>query len=296
MVKIKSKNKSRFPLSIHPLFILFGVYCYFTGRLITFLCYTVSALIHEFGHFLVAKNLGYKLLKVRLLPYGAELCGNLDEFLYKDEIIVAIAGPITSILLSLTIVAFWWINPNIYNFTIEMCVSSMVCGVFNFLPIFPLDGGRVLLSFLSMKMDRKTAVKYAYIVTRFFAIGLMILFVLSIFYTFNITFGILGFMLFYSSVKQNSECSYFRLISIKDKIFDKDKVLNIQYAVVNQDMPVYKIMRKIKAQSFYYFVVVDESLNEMFTIKESVFCDISTEEMKEPIKQLKSKRNFVIKQ
>ena len=291
----KSKNKNKFPLSIHPLFILFGGYCYFTGKISTFLCYTISALIHEFGHFIVAKNLGYKLLKVRLLPYGAELCGNLDEFLYKDEIIIAIAGPITSILLSLTIVAFWWINPNIYNYTIEMCVASMVCGVFNFLPIFPLDGGRVLVSILSLKMDRKNAVKYAYVATRFFAIALMVLFVLSIAYTFNITFGILGFMLFYSSIKHSSECSYYRFISIKNKIFDKGKVLNIQYAVVNQNMPVYKIMRKIKAQSLYYFVVVDDELNELFTIKESVFCNISTEEMKEPIKQLRSKRNFVIK-
>lgn len=295
MVNIKHKNKNKFPLSIHPLFILFGVYCYFAGKMITFLCYTVSALFHEFGHFIVAKNLGYKLLKVRLLPYGAELCGNLDEFLYKDEIIIAVAGPITSILLSLTIVAFWWINPNIYNYTIEMCIASMVCGVFNFLPIFPLDGGRVLVSFLSMKMDRKNAVKYAYIVTRVFALALIVLFVLSIFYKFNITFGMLGFMLFCSSIKQRSECSYFRLVSIKDKISNKDKVLNIQYAVVSQEMPIYKIMRKIKAQSFYYFIVVDGSLNEMFTIKESVFCDISTEEMKEPIKNLKRKKNFVIK-
>lgn len=290
-----TKKLKNFPLTIHPLFLLLGVYCYLAGKIITFFCYTLSALIHEFGHFVVAKKLGYKLLKVRLLPYGAELCGNLDEFLYKDEIWIALAGPITSVILSLVIVSFWWINPNLYNYTLELCISSIVCGIFNLLPIFPLDGGRVLVSVLSLKLERAKAIKYASIATRCFAICLLFIFFISVFYTFNITFGILGIMLLTSSINQNAECNYYRMCSLKEKILSKEKLLNVQFVMVNFNMPIFKVMRKIRPQTFYNFIVVDDDFNELFIIKESVLESLCVDEFKKPMASLYTKRNFVIK-
>ena len=64
----------------------FGMYCVFAGLLNVFLCYMLSAVLHELGHLLVAKKLGYKMLQIRIMPYGAELCGELDEFLYVDDV------------------------------------------------------------------------------------------------------------------------------------------------------------------------------------------------------------------
>ena len=50
---------------VHPLFIIFGIYFAFTGKVFSFISYTLCACIHELGHSIVAEKLGYRLI------YGA---------------------------------------------------------------------------------------------------------------------------------------------------------------------------------------------------------------------------------
>lgn len=290
MKKVNSKillwyKKS--PLIIHPLFLVVGIYLVIVGKIIVFICYTLSALIHELGHFLVARKRGYKLLQVRLMPYGAELCGNLDEFIYSDEVIIALAGPITSIILSGIIMALWWLNPNIYAYTYELCVSSLVCGLFNFLPIYPLDGGRILVAVLCGRVDRARAIQYAKRSTCCFSVGLFMLFLISIFYTFNISFGILSIMLMVSSFTKSEECSYFRIGKIKYKLKQNDNSFEIVNMVVNKDMLIYKVYRKLKSQKFYKFSVVDDNLNELFCVDERIFENLSADDYKKTFFDLK---------
>lgn len=275
------------PLIIHPLFLAVGIYLAVVGKISIFICYTLSALIHELGHFFVAKKRGYKLLQVRLMPYGAELCGNLDEFIYSDEVVIALAGPATSIVLSGIIMAFWWLNPNIYAYTYELCVSSLVCGLFNFFPIYPLDGGRILVALLCGRVDRSRAIKYAKYSTCCFAVALFLLFLISIFYTFNVSFGILSIMLMFSSFTNNEECSYFRIGKIKYKLKQNNNSFEIVHMVVNKDMLVYKVYRKLKSQKFYKFSVVDDNLNELFCVDERIFENLSADDYKKTFFDLK---------
>lgn len=291
MGKLQSiKNRiQNAPVIIHPLFIIFGCYCYLCGNLSVFVCYTLSAVIHEFGHFIVAKRLGYKLLQIRLMPYGADLCGNVDEFLYKDEIKIALAGPITSVILSGFLVMIWWIFPSLYNFTIEMCVASIVCGVFNILPIYPLDGGRVLVAVLNAKMPREKALSYAKISTRIFATVLFFMFIMSFWYGFNPSFAFVSIMLLEASFSKSDRSCYFLVANLKSKLLNKNKIIEVLEVLVNSNALIYSIVRKLSTQKYYKFLVVDENMRVIFSFGEDRLAALEIDEYKSSVYEMKGK-------
>ena len=131
-------------LRIHPLFYAFGLYYALTGRIFIFIIYTITALLHEVGHSFIAEGLGYKLDKIILMPYGAMISGNLNGLKVKDEIKVAIAGPTINFLVAVFFVALWWIYPMSYAYTDIIAISNFTLAFINLLPVYPLDGGRIL--------------------------------------------------------------------------------------------------------------------------------------------------------
>ena len=114
-------------LKIHPLTIPFALYFSVTGRFWVFLVYTVSAVIHELGHAYVSAKVGYKLGKITLMPFGAVISGEQTDFSPIDEIKIALAGPITNLVVGLFFVSIWWFFPETYAFTdvaVEACFQN----------------------------------------------------------------------------------------------------------------------------------------------------------------------------
>ena len=120
-------------------------------------------LSHEFGHYWVAKKCGYRLNSFYIAPYGVNLNYKEKSFESKDEVCIAVAGPFVNIFLSLVIISIWWIFPAIYNYTNVIVEQSLMLGLFNLLPCYPLDGGRILIGILSQKIERRKAVKISYV-------------------------------------------------------------------------------------------------------------------------------------
>lgn len=145
----RKKKKFRLPvrrngLKIHPLFLLLGVYYCFIGELPMFLLSALVALQHECAHAFAAAKLGYKLDRVVLMPYGAVIDGDLSGISLKDEFFVAVWGPLCNLFTAAGFAALWWFWPDTYAFTDTACFISLAIGLVNFIPAYPLDGGRVL--------------------------------------------------------------------------------------------------------------------------------------------------------
>lgn len=155
-----------------------------------FVIYTVTAVAHELGHSLVASNAGYKLDKITLMPFGAVVSGDIEGLKLADEIKVALAGPFLNLAIGLLFVASWWIVPETYAFTDVVAEANFSMALVNFLPIFPLDGGRVLGAMLAIKFGKKKSDAVCKIVGVVFILFLGVAFAL----TFNLS--ILLFALF----------------------------------------------------------------------------------------------------
>ena len=144
--KIKRFSKV---VRLHPLFLLLGVWYAVKGELFLFLLNTLVALQHECAHAFAAAKLGYTLRKIVLMPYGAIIDGDLSGISFKDELFVAICGPLCNLLTALFVLALWWLAPTMYAFTDVAYYSSLAIALLNLLPAYPLDGGRILRCLLA---------------------------------------------------------------------------------------------------------------------------------------------------
>lgn len=218
-MKIITSTKNFFgklPITIHPAFLLVAIYCAIFANIFSLMLLTSLALLHEMGHALVAARYGYKLNQIRLLPFGAELCGQ-DLFLSSHEIKIALAGPFVNFSICVICVAAMWVVPSIYQILNPIFSASLSLALFNLLPFFPLDGGRIFVALASNYTQRKNAVKIASVITMFFAIVLLTMFIISVFTVFNISFGIMGVSLIYSSILPSKNAKYERFTSASYK-------------------------------------------------------------------------------
>lgn len=162
---------------MHPLFLAMGaIYC-FAGRLPEFLLATLVALQHECAHAFAAARLGYGLNRVVLMPYGAVIDGDISGIGFKDEILVALAGPICNLLTAAGFVALWWLFPSVYPFTDSAARVSLGIAAVNLIPAYPLDGGRVLKAALSSRVGERKARRICRGVSLFAAAVLALVFI-----------------------------------------------------------------------------------------------------------------------
>lgn len=139
-----AENKERFTVYVHPLFVLFGVWFFWRGELFLFLVYTLVAVLHEFGHAMYAARIGCRLTRLRLLPCGAVVSGDIEGIPISDEIRLALAGPFVNAACAALFAALWWVFPETYPYTDTAAFASLFLALVNLFPAYPLDGGRIV--------------------------------------------------------------------------------------------------------------------------------------------------------
>ena len=198
-------------LYFHPLFFVFGFYYALTGRIFVFLLYCFSAVIHELGHSLVAQAFGYRLNKITLMPFGAVVSGETDYRRSREEIIIALAGPMVNLSVGIFFVAIWWIFPEVYAVTDVAAEVNLSLAVVNLLPFLPLDGGRMVKAALGNAVGTKKAEKICKIAGVVFALILFALFTVSIFYTINLSLLMFALFVFFGAIDKDKENVYTKI-------------------------------------------------------------------------------------
>ncbi|MFZ4663764.1 MAG: site-2 protease family protein [Caldilineaceae bacterium] len=154
-----------------------------------FLCVT----LHELGHSLTARAFGIQTREILLLPLGgvAQLSKNPDQ--PAHELWIALAGPIVNVVIAFVLILIG-LTPQIdlfaylldgqgltnllsnditlSNFLLWLLSANVSLVLFNMIPAFPLDGGRVLRALLAMGMGFPRATRIASAIGQFAAIAL----------------------------------------------------------------------------------------------------------------------------
>ena len=151
-------QKKELPLfRLHPLFLAVGIWYAFKGELFLFFVSTLVAVQHECAHAFAAAKLGYKLRAIVLMPFGAVIDGDMRGVSLKDELFVALCGPLCNLITAVGFVALWWFAPTMYAFTDTAFYTSLSIGIINLLPAYPLDGGRILQCLLARLFSKSQA-------------------------------------------------------------------------------------------------------------------------------------------
>lgn len=141
-------------------------------------------LAHEFGHALMARRYGIATPDITLLPIGG--LARLERMPTNPwhEIAVALAGPAVNVAIWAILVivgaGYWTLESltdpsqdfSIWTFLGRLAAVNLILAVFNLIPAFPMDGGRVLRAALCLRMDRVKATRVAAIAGQICAIGL----------------------------------------------------------------------------------------------------------------------------
>jgi len=179
------------PIRLHWSFLLFLVFMLISGAVGAGLASSLGGLgfiialfasvtLHELGHSLVARRFGIKVKEITLLPIGG--VSQLEEIPDdpRQELLVAIAGPAvslglaavfivalraTGIAMGLGTIEYLWGG----RFVASLASANVILGLFNLIPAFPMDGGRVLRAILAMRMNYLEATRIASSVGQGFA-------------------------------------------------------------------------------------------------------------------------------
>ena len=242
---------------LHPLFFLLGITLILFGYCKIFFIYLSVVILHEMAHAFVAKKLGYKLGKIFLQPFGVGLTLKQNFIEEKDEIYVALAGPLLNFCLAFLCIALWWIEPVLYNYTQEFVFANMVNGLINLLPCYPLDGGRIFVAFFSKKITKKKSLKICFFFNNIISILFCLLFFLSLKNEINITFALMAIFIFLGTIEDKLSGNYNLInIPIKTKKEINRFITPLKTFAVNLDTPIYKIAKNLDKNKYNLIYVI----------------------------------------
>jgi Zn-dependent protease len=135
-----------------------------------------SVALHELGHSVVAQAFGYRVREIVLLPIGgvAQLSRAPDQ--PREELLIAAAGPLVSLLLALVCWPLPALAARVGAFPAAtwfglMSVLNLVLALFNLIPCFPMDGGRIFRALMAPRVGRLEATRRAVKLGRWLAVA-----------------------------------------------------------------------------------------------------------------------------
>ncbi len=141
--------------------------------------------LHEFGHIVAGRRYGIRTPDVTLWPIGGVASMERMPEKPSQEIVVALAGPAVNAVIAFVLIVVLGLRFNLEQMTLieiiqssfiaQIAVANIVLLVFNLIPAFPMDGGRVLRAALAMKVGNARATQVAAIVGQVLAVMFAIL-------------------------------------------------------------------------------------------------------------------------
>ena len=131
----------------------------------------VCVLLHEFGHAFAARVYGIRTPDITLLPIGGLARLERSPSTPWQEFVIAIAGPLVNVAIALVLwvglglpsrwADFIVFDRPIYSLGLQLLAVNVTLVLFNLIPAFPMDGGRVLRALLAMRLDHARATMIA---------------------------------------------------------------------------------------------------------------------------------------
>jgi Zn-dependent protease/CBS domain-containing protein len=220
-------------------------FSYWSIGLVTSILFFLSILLHELGHSIVARKYKIKVKRITLFIFGgvAEITSEPPKS--TAEFWIAIAGPIASFLLA----GIFYLLEHLFagnNYLVApfryLAFINFILAVFNLIPGFPLDGGRVLRSIVwAITKNLKKATTIAANVGRFFGYFFILLGVLQIFQN-NFIDGI--WIAFIGWFLESAAISQIQRQALDELLFGHkvSEAMSVDFGIVHSDSSIQEII------------------------------------------------------
>ncbi|MGA1874992.1 MAG: site-2 protease family protein [bacterium] len=269
----------------------------------------ICVVLHELGHSLMAEHFGIDVRDIILLPIGgvSQMEKIPDE--PQKELFISSIGP----LISLGLALFFLITARLFkldlslqgatlvsgNFLVSLLWINLILGVFNLLPAFPMDGGRVLRSLLAMRMEYLKATHIAVNIGQAFAV---FFFFYGLFY--NFWLALIGIFIYMGAEAEEHETMLRRslrripvnqaMITNFQKLSPDDQLgraINIACHSLQMDFPVMENNSLIGIFPRDRFLSSMRDHSPETPIKELMNTDFTTISDTEPLEEVYNKIN-----
>lgn len=168
----------------------------------------VCVILHELGHSLTARRYGVRTSRILLLPIGG--MAELEQIPRKPsaELLITVAGPAVNFAIFGLMAVFFGVpqgfpfhpefEDSIRGFGQLLLYWNAIMGVFNLVPVFPMDGGRILRALLAIRLPYLTATYWAVMVGRV----LSVLLAVGALYKGNYLLGVLFMFIFFAGAAE----------------------------------------------------------------------------------------------
>ena len=206
-------------LKIFIFFVLF----YLTKQIKLYATIMVLCVIHELGHVVMGLIMGLKIEKIEIMPLGLSVSFklNIDDYnkkikkgnvLQLKKIAIAAAGPLTNFII-LLMVLYTNINFKIVSNEI-LAYANILIMLFNLLPIYPLDGGRILKELLHIFEGSIKSKTYIRKVSKLVMILITMMASIAVMYLKNIAIFFIVIYLWMVVIKENRKNNIYNLENI----------------------------------------------------------------------------------
>lgn len=232
----------------------------------------LALLVHESAHIGMGKLLGVNTVKVEIMPFGGvsqmESCSPIKMAL------IAMAGPLCNAAIVLCFLSVVKYNP--YQWLCVFLQANLAIAIFNLLPAFPLDGGRILVCMLTPIIGQTFALRICMLFGLVLGLFLAGAGVACLFYfgQVNLSLLIVGGFLCAGALRQGKPGPYTALIQENEKKKRlKKQSLKDQRLVMHKDVTVAQAAEKFHKGSYATVTVVGHDLQFLGTLGEKEILD-----------------------
>ena len=141
------------------------IFCIITGETRTLIAAGISLLLHELAHWIAARNLGYRIDRLSVYPFGAVMDLSAERPDPRGEWIVAAAGPLGSFVSASGLRFISELLQTESVWVAALVRANFMIAILNLMPAFPLDGGRIAKCVLLCAARESTADRILFAVT-----------------------------------------------------------------------------------------------------------------------------------
>lgn len=230
-------------------------------------------LAHEFAHFFTAKFLGVETDKFEIMPFGITMkLKNSTINSPLDELKIAAAGPISNVILACVFLILYKYTKFSNEFI--LFIVAVNCAIFfiNIFPALPLDGGRMLKCYLTLKCGYIRAYNYTMLITKFTAVFLVLLGIVVVVYTkLNFSVMIIGAFLITNTLSEQRGKS---MVLMREILFSRQKLCevgaeNSGLITIMATSPARRALKILTYNKYYNINIVDDDMNIIGTVTET---------------------------